>query len=52
MQPTPLRRPRCISFILACFVIVLAVLIRFKIPEPVLILLTGVVGLVFFPGVK
>jgi chromate transporter len=30
-------------------IVTLGILIRFKIPEPILILLTGVVGLVLFP---
>jgi len=30
----------------------LGILIRFKIPEPILILLTGVAALLLFPGVK
>lgn len=32
--------------------VTLLVLVRFKIPEPILIILTGVVGLIFFPGIK
>jgi len=32
--------------------VTLVVLLRFKIPEPIVIVLTGIVGLLVFPGLK